>query len=717
MYWRRIKTSVILLLLSMTFTGCRQTRQLPEETETQGSETVMEQSENPSLFADRGFEKLISDFLDFPENATDEEKIAIMAQTDSLEFSHMLEIVVESWEDLAYFPALRELSITYYTGGDGSDRVDFSGIGLAEGLEKLNMSNQNPENIDFLQKLPNLKELYLINCGLTDVSPLAELVWLERLSLYRNAVRDATPLENLINLVELTLNENSVPLQNYNVLAKLTDMEDLGLDGCGLKDIEFVRSMPELKSAFLDDNGISDISPLTECKKLELVSLRGNEISDISALAGLTNLYALDLDYNKITDISVLKDLMSLSSLGIMGNKIQDVSCLEDKDRLFLLNLGRNPVKDITQLFGIPCLIFRNQPELFDKELKTEVDFAQEWIEENVQELAYYIIEDISTGDLNQDGLKDMALVISELTREEMPVAENGSDIISRPVRVTLKEVWDDDLWYGDRSMYLFLGQENGCYRRIEHDLELLSHGLGGTRGDPYSGILIGNGYLLYKEAGGSRSGWQNTEYYRYRNNKLEIIRNISLSDDNFAVGYDVFVTDYLEKTTKRYIYAVRGDYDYKKLSMDGSDSLNGQPIIDLYDGSYLYFEDLRTSGIAPEEALEMAVGVVDDILKEENLMPVTGKTAEKQEIGYTTGLKENYERLKGIALPDYYYGLNDTEGKELMICYNRYDLKEGLGYVHEILLKYQKPEKDYQSYTVIREIYVIDQSGEVIWN
>ncbi len=67
-------------------------------------------------------------------------------------------------------------------------------------------------------------------------------------------------------------------------LSKFKAVEELNVEDCGLDNLEFVRSMPELRVIDLSDNSVTDISPLLDCKKLEKVICTNNGFVNTSIL-------------------------------------------------------------------------------------------------------------------------------------------------------------------------------------------------------------------------------------------------------------------------------------------------------------------------------------------------------------------------------------------------------------------------------------------------
>lgn len=485
----------------------------------------------------------------------------------------------------------------------------------------------------------------------------------------------------------------------------LGQAEHLELPGCGLDDIGFLRSMPNLKTVNLDNNNIHDLSPLENLSQLTVLSLEDNDISDISAISGLTRLARLD----------------------ISGNRIQDISCLEDLDRLFRCSFGRNPAEDISPLMQIPYATFYAERTAPPDTAVNAAEKAQKWLEENCDEMDYYALEDIATGDMDRDGTEDIAVVLSCIHEAggNLPQARDVSftDSARRPVALTQKQIWDSGSRYGSRKLFLLMGDKDGGFRRAGNEPYISSYGEGGMRGDPYRGLLMGNGYLMIQESRGSRFGRTETSCYRYNDSGLLLVQSNIIEDDNYADGYDVSVVTYPEEQTRSFIYALKDGCDYVRIPRENLGAAEGAPCIGLdsvYGNGYQYFGEMLQTSRSASDALELAAGESDRFFKALNWNTDDGFSIKREMINYTGSSRDYYEKLKGIKLPDFYYKGHVTLKKdageeqiEIILKYNRCIMSDGQAR-HCCLLQYQKPG---QSYVDWREIYVNDEDGAVILN
>ena len=195
------------------------------------------------------------------------------------------------------------------------------------------------ENITGLEYAINLKNLYLRNNPIKDLTPIANLTQLELLHLPGVPIKDLTPIQNLIKLKRLILSH------------------------CELTDITPIQNLTALVFANFSVNRIIDISPLANLTALETLWIDKNQIVDISSLANLTRLKELDLRANQIVDISPLANLIQLEKLDLTYNRIIDISPLANLTALKTLWIPVNRVLDFSPLQGLSLIDFKYDEE------------------------------------------------------------------------------------------------------------------------------------------------------------------------------------------------------------------------------------------------------------------------------------------------------------------------------------------------------------------
>ena len=103
-----------------------------------------------------------------------------------------------------------------------------------------------------------LKELYLVNNDISDLSPLEDLTGLTRLSFRHNEVSDLSPLSGLSNLTWLELGDNAI--SDVSPLAELNNLTWVDLSENAITDVSSLASLPNLTWMGLNDNAIADVS-------------------------------------------------------------------------------------------------------------------------------------------------------------------------------------------------------------------------------------------------------------------------------------------------------------------------------------------------------------------------------------------------------------------------------------------------------------------------
>jgi len=248
-------------------------------------------------------------------------------------------------------------------------------------IEHLDLSFQDIESLEGIERLENLQSLTLANNKVKDLSPLAGLEKLKILDLQNNRVEDLEPLKELDHLEVLFIRNN--PVDSIEVLAGLYDqlkttdflvkvefkdpafeayirsqlgqeegtiayydlerVRTVDLREINVRDITGIAMMPNIENLiipytvqglegivglenlkFVDihHNKLNQVDFLLKNKSLERLSLRNNHISNLEGMASLRQLTYLDISYNQVKTLEPLNDLGQLRSLYAQGNPI-----------------------------------------------------------------------------------------------------------------------------------------------------------------------------------------------------------------------------------------------------------------------------------------------------------------------------------------------------------------------------------------------------------
>jgi Leucine-rich repeat (LRR) protein len=138
-----------------------------------------------------------------------------------------------------------------------------------------------------------IKELYISNPDLYNISLLSKLTNLEELQFYNVKVGNLEPIANLTNLKELRLRK--LPAGN----------------------LEPLRNLKNLKELWLYEMPISDIEPLGNLKNLEEIRMYDVNVRNLDVLFNLKNLKVLWLLYVPVSDEQVEELQKALPDLEI----------------------------------------------------------------------------------------------------------------------------------------------------------------------------------------------------------------------------------------------------------------------------------------------------------------------------------------------------------------------------------------------------------------
>lgn len=295
-----------IISILFLFTGCspNNAKTTPEVTESnaQGENQGSDKNEEPIVFTDEVFEKLLKTELGtdkiYPSDLEEITGIQIAAdqflflsgpnrpsrsiilfKDDTFEYEDQKYTgfgTMKSLNDLSYFPKLSVLKITLQPD------IDYNTI-------------------------PNMSQLVQINITqskVTDIAFLSEGEKLTYVILSTNNIKEIRSLENCKKLKYLSVNFNDV------------------------SDISPLADLITLEKVYFYENAITDITPLSKLTALQEIGMYNNMISDISVLSGLKNLTYVEFINNKITDVSPLKNFSSFERLALTGNPIENIELL-----------------------------------------------------------------------------------------------------------------------------------------------------------------------------------------------------------------------------------------------------------------------------------------------------------------------------------------------------------------------------------------------------
>lgn len=263
------------------------------------------------------------------------------------------------------------------------DMVDCMGF-------EANLVNGGITDISLLSKMPNLKEVFLCDQKITDISPLKGLP-IENLYLSGNQISDFSVIETLEQLNVLFIVDN--PVSILPDLSKLKRFVRLNLSGNIYENLDFLKkstvgsldirniyvksddfsvlrnmaNLYDLRTAENQQTFYTELPKLKQLTELGLWGYRGNDLSIIKPLSKLERLYTSG---RALESLSGIEAASNLRQLHIDGTVITDISNIEELKLITYFKICGNDINDYTPLFRCNSLQFVNADEKQKKEIE-----------------------------------------------------------------------------------------------------------------------------------------------------------------------------------------------------------------------------------------------------------------------------------------------------------------------------------------------------------
>jgi Leucine-rich repeat (LRR) protein len=228
----------------------------------------------------------------------------------------------------AWCPFIRSLSFE----DERYNFEDLVGLKNLTELERLDLFDAKPQNIEALGKLTRLRWLYLPDSTATDIKALSDLSALEHLDINMSKVTDVRPLRNLKKLRYLHLFCRE--LSDISPISELDNLEFLDLSMTQVQNLSPLQSLKSLRTLVLMGTPVKDIAALSGLNELENLCLWKTKVSDLAALASLRELRTLDIDGTNVRKVAPLKNLSKLRFLNASGTDIDDLATLASNSSL-----------------------------------------------------------------------------------------------------------------------------------------------------------------------------------------------------------------------------------------------------------------------------------------------------------------------------------------------------------------------------------------------
>lgn len=410
--------------------------------------------------------------------------------------------------------------------GVGSAAV--SDIAKLTELTSLKLSGNKLDDISFLSSLGKLTTLDLSDNEISDISPLKKLTSLKTLHLDGNEIKDFSPIYDLDNLAMLTIGDMDISKAQLKKLKEelpdciiysddakddvieiklggktfKSDVTELDLSGCDVRDITLLSVCTKLKKLDLSDNSISDISALVDLPELTELDISNNRISDISPLMSVSKLEYLNISGNRIKSVAAIQDLTKLKELNCSDNELSSIAAigrLTNLNTLWLDNIGLedSDLEELYDLKSLKKLSIKENSELSEtavsalqkklsgctishSELKSDIVLGGKSFAKDAEtvEASGLGISDISkvSGftkvkhlDLSDNSISRISALSTLTTLESLDLSNNNISDVSALTKLTgLKQLWLGGNSISDQQLQTLKDALPDCYISVE---------------------------------------------------------------------------------------------------------------------------------------------------------------------------------------------------------------------------------------------------------
>ncbi len=246
-------------------------------------------------------------------------------------------------KDFSPLVANPKLELVYYYA---VKEADFSSLGKLKQVKSLNGGLTSLSTIEWMQDMPNLKEISFFSETVTDYTPLKNAPNLEKLHLWsmKKPLGDLAFLSTLPNLKELTI-DSMEGVTNFDALSHLQRLEELTLNGNN------------------EDEGLAmSLTSLAKLKNIKDIYITEEYVESID-VKGLPMLYNLVIseanvgENQKALDLANVKDLPELRKLDLSESNVTNFNALANMPMLTTLNLAKTQgITDLNNLKAFPKL-------------------------------------------------------------------------------------------------------------------------------------------------------------------------------------------------------------------------------------------------------------------------------------------------------------------------------------------------------------------------
>lgn len=244
-----------------------------------------------------------------------------------------------------------DLSVLTQLKGLSADGMELSEIAdmVADPGQITELDLRHIDSIEGIVSFANLERLSVENLPDTNLKQLVALKHLKMLTLVDTVISDS-----------LIPDDDVVRVTDYTAVSVMTGLESLSISSDRIKDVGFLKGLPNLTVLSLENSSVISVEPLAELTGLESLRLAGNnEIKDYASVGRMTWLKELTIDkmtYQTDPDLSGLTGLEKLDICGFMS--VSSLRGLQNLRELSIHSCNIDGAEALSTLTGVERLTF-----------------------------------------------------------------------------------------------------------------------------------------------------------------------------------------------------------------------------------------------------------------------------------------------------------------------------------------------------------------------
>ena len=286
----------------------------------------------------------IGDFVDAAPNNADVTSLVVSEALAGIIDSNLRACLTNRTQGLAFAGELTELYCDYDLG----EVYDLTGLRAFHQLTDIELKRGAPTSLEPMHGLYKLQRLRINNLAwnfhdFDQLAPFYSLTEFGSDSFQNVKSEELEMLERLPRLSNLYV--SNFPLSTPSFLVKFRRLRLLGISTSQIEDYSHLNSLQYLKTLYLDfESGpkLGNLSFLSFSPNLKFLAARGTKLAGLEGIEQARNLESLTAWEGSISEIAVLADLAHLRNLNLSQQRVSDITPLAGLQQLETVNLAEN---------------------------------------------------------------------------------------------------------------------------------------------------------------------------------------------------------------------------------------------------------------------------------------------------------------------------------------------------------------------------------------